>query len=189
MTERKEGYLLRGKIQMDDSYLGRELPGGKAGQGSENKIPIVAAFSFNEATYPIHARTTAVSGFSSEAIAMPGSQGLSDGLACFRAVTTVNCYHKSVVTGGKHPNDLRSSAGSTLCWATSRSASAALFMPSTIATRACGYDKYSRRYLGGFCFHFNRRFSMAAMTEPTANVVCCCPPCTQRDLRLSETHV
>jgi hypothetical protein len=39
-------------------------------------------------------------------------------------------------------------------------------MPSTTATRACGYDKYARRYLGGFCFRFNRRFSMVAMTEP-----------------------
>jgi len=50
--------------------------------------------SLNEAGHPIHARITAVSGFSSEAIAdwakrhlSPGSQVLSDGLACFRAVT------------------------------------------------------------------------------------------------------
>ena len=112
MTE-WEAYLLRGKIQMDDSYFGGELPGGKAGRGSENKIQIVAAVSLNEAGHPIHARITAVSGFCSEAIAewakrhlMPGSQVLSDGLACFRAVTTANCIHKSVVTGGKHPNDL-----------------------------------------------------------------------------------
>jgi len=113
MTEREEAYLLRGKIQIDDSYLGGELPGGKPGRGSENKIPIVAAVSLNEAGHPIHARITAVSGFSSGAIAdwakrhlMPGSQVLSDGLACFRAVTTANCHHKAVVTGGKHPNDL-----------------------------------------------------------------------------------
>ena len=38
-----------GKIQMDDAYLGGELSGGKAGRGSENKIPIVAAVSLNEA--------------------------------------------------------------------------------------------------------------------------------------------
>ena len=38
MTEREEAYLLRGKIQMDDAYLGGERPGGKAGLGSENKI-------------------------------------------------------------------------------------------------------------------------------------------------------
>jgi hypothetical protein len=31
MSEREEAYLLRGKIQMDDSYLGGEHPGGKAG--------------------------------------------------------------------------------------------------------------------------------------------------------------
>jgi len=120
MTEREEAYVLRGKIQMDDAYLGGERPGGKAGRGSENKIPIVAAVSLNEAGHPIHARITAVSGFSSEAIAdwakghlMPGSHVLSDGLACFRAVTTANCHHKAVVTGGKRPNVFRSSAGST----------------------------------------------------------------------------
>ena len=42
MTEREEAYLLRGKIQIYDAYLGGELPGGKAGLGSENKIPIHA---------------------------------------------------------------------------------------------------------------------------------------------------
>jgi hypothetical protein len=52
MTEREEAYLLRGKIQLDVAYLGGELPGGKAGRGSENKFPIVAAVSFNEAGYP-----------------------------------------------------------------------------------------------------------------------------------------
>ena len=36
----------------------------------------------------------------------PGSHFLSDGLACFRAVTTANCHHKAIVTDGKHPNDL-----------------------------------------------------------------------------------
>ena len=77
------------------------------------KIPIVAAVSLNEAGHPIHARITAVHGFSSEAISdwakrnlAPGSHVLSDGLACFRAVTKANCHHKAVVTGGKHPNDL-----------------------------------------------------------------------------------
>ena len=68
MTEREEAYLLRGKIQVDDAYLSGERPGGKAGRGSENKSPIIAAVSLNEAGHPIHARITAVRGFSSEAI-------------------------------------------------------------------------------------------------------------------------
>jgi len=62
---REEAYLLRGKIQMDDSYLAGELPGGKPVRGSENKIPIVAAVSLNEAGHPIHTRITAESGFCS----------------------------------------------------------------------------------------------------------------------------
>jgi hypothetical protein len=113
MADREEAYLLQGKIQMDDAYLGGELLGGRAGLGSENKIPIVAAVSLNQAGHPNHARITAVSGFSSDAIAewakrhlMPGGHVLSDELACFRAATNANCHHKAVVTGGKHPNEL-----------------------------------------------------------------------------------
>ena len=39
MTEREEAYQLQGMVQMDDSCLRGELPGGKAGRGSENKNP------------------------------------------------------------------------------------------------------------------------------------------------------
>lgn len=63
--------------------------------------------------HPLHAKITPVSGFRSEVpcdwakrYIAPGSHFLSDGLACFRAVTTANCHHKAVVTDGKHPNDL-----------------------------------------------------------------------------------
>ena len=40
MADREEAYLLRGKIQIDNAYLGGKQPGGKAGRGSENKMPI-----------------------------------------------------------------------------------------------------------------------------------------------------
>ena len=83
------------------------------GWGSENKIPVVAAVSLNEAGHPIHAKIKAVNCFSSEAIAdwptrdlALGNHVLSDGLACFRAVATANCHHKPGFTGGKHPNVL-----------------------------------------------------------------------------------
>lgn len=192
---REESCLLRGKIQMDDSYLGRELPGGKAGRGSENMIPIVPAVSLNEAGHPIHARITSVSGFCSEAIAewakrhlMPGSHVLSDGLACFRAVTTANCHHKSVVTGGKHSNDLTQFRRINTLLGNLKTSFCGTFHAATTATRACGYDKFALRYLGGFCFRFNRRFLMAAMTERIANAVCFCTSCTERDLRFAEAY-
>ncbi|MFN9620076.1 MAG: hypothetical protein ACK55X_10235 [Synechococcaceae cyanobacterium] len=54
------------KVQMDDSHLGGERPGGKAGRGSENKVPIVAAISLNAAGHPIQAKISPVTGFTSE---------------------------------------------------------------------------------------------------------------------------
>jgi hypothetical protein len=53
---------------------------------------------------------------------------------------------------------------------------------------AFNFDKYARRYLGGFCFRFNRRFAMAAMTERIANAVCCCKPVTEGALRVAEAY-
>ena len=188
MADREEGYLLRGKIQMDDAYLGGERQGGKAGRGSENKIPIVAAVSLNEAGHPIHIRITAVSGFSSDAIAhwanchlAPGSHVLSDGLACFRAVTKANCHHKAVVTGGKHPNDLPQ-----FRWINTLLGNLKTSFSGTF--HAFNFDKYARRYLGGYCFRFNRRFLMAEMTERIAHAVCRCMPRTERDLRVAEAY-
>ena len=76
---------------------------GSAGRGSENKIRIVQAVSLNETGHPIHVRITTWTGSSSEAISdwakrhlRPGSQVLSDGMACFRAVTTANFQHKDI---------------------------------------------------------------------------------------------
>ncbi|MCP9801377.1 transposase [Synechococcus sp. RedBA-s] len=67
----------------------------------------------NEAGPPSHAKITAIDGFSSEAIVdwasshlAPGSELLSDGLACFRAAATADYSHEAVVTSGKQPNDL-----------------------------------------------------------------------------------
>jgi transposase-like protein len=157
MADREEAYLLRGKIQIDDSYLGGERPGGKAGRGSENKIPIVAAVSLNEAGHPIHARITAVSGFSSEAIGTWAREHLAPGsqVPQFRWINTLLGNLKTSFNGTFH---------------------------------AFNVDKYARRYLGGYCFRFNRRFSLAAMTERIANAVCCCMPCTERDLRVAEFY-
>jgi len=188
MSEREDAYVLRGKIQMDDAYLGGERPGGKAGRGSENKIPIVAAVSLSEAGHPIYAKITPVAGFSSEAVGAwarehlaPGSQVLSDGLACFRSVTTAGCSHEAIVTGEKHPKDLPQ-----FRWINTLLGNLKTSLSGTF--HAFNFDKYARHYHGGYCFRFNRRFSMAAMTERIANAVCCCMPCSARDLRIAEVY-
>jgi len=112
MRERNDCYVLQGELQMDDAYFGGECPGGKAGRGSENKVPIIAAISLNAAGHPIHAKISPVTGFTSEALADWARQHLSsscfvlsDGLVCFRSVVAAGCSHTAVVTGGHHPTD------------------------------------------------------------------------------------
>lgn len=94
MCEHEEDYLLRRKVQIDDAYLGEERSSGKPGLGSENKAPIVAAVSLDDAGHPLHRNLATVRTFSFDAIAdwsqtalTRGCEAISDGLACFRAVT------------------------------------------------------------------------------------------------------
>lgn len=186
MSVRDECYVLQGKVQIDDAYFGGERPGGKAGRGSENKVPIVAAISLNGSGHPIHAKISPVTGFTSDALAdwarqhlSSGCSVLSDGLACFRSVVAAGCSHTAVVTGGRHPNDLPQFRWINILLGNLKTSFSGTF-------HAFNYDKYAKRYLGGFCFRFNRRFNMAAMTERIANAVCVCRPCPERALRVAE---
>jgi hypothetical protein len=100
MVERDAQYKLCGDIQVDDAYLGGELAGGKAGRGSENKIPFVAAISLSEQGRPLYIKMAPVPGFTRKAIVdwatgdlHPGSIVTSDGLACFTGVTDAGYLH------------------------------------------------------------------------------------------------
>jgi hypothetical protein len=113
MSEREEAYVLRGKVQVDDAYLGGECCGGKPGRGSENNVPIVAAVSIDEAGHPRCVKLATVATFSFAAIADGAQDSLAigchvicDGLACFCAVTEVGCLHQPVIVRGRHPNEL-----------------------------------------------------------------------------------
>jgi hypothetical protein len=101
------------RVQLDDAYLGGERSGGKAGPGSENKVPFVAALSLDENGGPTYLKLDVVSGFTSQAIGeraktrlKPGCVVLSDGLGCFAAVTEAGCVHIPRVVGTLKPKDL-----------------------------------------------------------------------------------
>ena len=63
MAVREVRYLLDGKVQVDDAYLGGERTGGKVGRGSENKVAFVAAVSLSEDDRPLRVRLSLVPGF------------------------------------------------------------------------------------------------------------------------------
>jgi len=68
MSEREDRYVLEGQVQLDDAYLGGERSGGKAGRGSENKVPFVAAVSLSDVGHPLRVKLTLVAGFTLKAI-------------------------------------------------------------------------------------------------------------------------
>jgi hypothetical protein len=83
----------------------------------------------------------------------PGSAVLSDGLACFAAVTRADCQHEAIIVGGRKPKDM-----------------VEFLWPDTLlcnlktsfggSYHAFGFAKDASRYLGAFAYRFNRRFQL-----------------------------
>ncbi len=93
MTSAEASRKLAGLVELDDAYLGGRRRGGKAGRGSENKRPFVAAVATKDDGHPIHVALDPVPSFTNEATAdwarirlAPNTDVFSDGLGCFRAV-------------------------------------------------------------------------------------------------------
>lgn len=107
MALRDHAYVLCGKVQLDDAYLGGEINVSKTGRGSENKVPIVAAISINSNGHPLRVKLSPVNSFTSEAISDWATAALasscevvSDGFACFQRFTSNGCTHKPIVAAG-----------------------------------------------------------------------------------------
>lgn len=172
MAAREAQHRLSGDVQVDDAYLGGEHAGGKPGRGSENKVPFVAAVSLNEAGNPLFAKLTPVPGFTNQAISVwaranltAGSRVLSDGLACFAAVTDAGCTHIVEVVGQRKPRELPQ-----FKWVNTVLGNAKTMISG--AYKAFRYAKYARRYLGAFCYRFNRRFDLADLIVRLVVDVC-----------------
>lgn len=163
---------LAGAVQVDDAYLGGERAGGKPGRGSENKVPIVAAVSLNDAGHPLYVKISPVVSFSNEAISTwakahlkPGCSVLSDGLACFAAVTEAGCTHQVEVVGHRKPRDLPQ-----FKWVNTVLGNLKTMLSG--AYKAFGYAKYAQRYLGAFAYRFNQRFDLAGLVVNLIVDVC-----------------
>ena len=164
MVEREEQYTLCGDVQVDDAYLGGELAGGKAGRGSENKVPFVAAISLGAEGHPMYVKMAPVPGFTLKAIAewakvdlSPGCAVVSDGLACFAGVGDANCQQRAIITGGRKPNTLPE-----FKWINTILGNLKTSLGG--AYHAFDFAKYGSHYLGAFVYRFNRRFHLETIT-------------------------
>ena len=188
MADREERYLLEGKVQVDDAYLGGERTGGKVGRGSENKVAFVAAVSLNEADRPLRVRLTPVPGFTLKAVAAwakdhlaPGSAVFSDGLACFGAVTEAGCSHQPTVIAGRKPKEVPEFKWINTVLGNLKTTLSGCY-------HAFDFRKYATRYLAAFCYRFNRRFDLHSLHQRLLIATVGTTPQPLRSIRVADVH-
>jgi transposase-like protein len=188
MRVREEARQLTGRVEIDDAYLGGEVRGGKAGRGSPNKVPFVAAVQTSESGQPVYLclsqrpfTKTSLLAFAERSLAAPATL-VSDGLGCFTAVQGTGILHDPHLTGGgaasaKHPaflavntalGNLKTSLAGTY--------------------HAFGFRKYAHRYLAQVQYLFNRRFDLRSILERLARAASRAAPCGIRAVRAAELH-
>lgn len=187
MRLREESRQLTGRVEIDDAYLGGELQGARAGRGSPNKVPFVAAVQTTQCGQPIFVclsqrpfTSQSIRAFAATSLAAPATL-VSDGLGCFKVVQGTAILHEPHVTGGgaasaKHPSfeavnivlgNLKTSLAGTY--------------------HAYGFRKYAHRYLGQVQYLFNRRFDLRSILERLARAAAQSPRCRLRAIRAAET--
>ena len=188
MADREDRYILEGKVQVDDAYLGGERTGGKVGRGSENKIPFVAAVSLSEAGRPIRVRLTPVAGFTLKAISAwakghlaPTSTVFSDGLACFGAVTEAGCSHRPTVMAGRKPKEVPEFRWINTVLGNLKTSLSGCY-------HAFDFKKYAARYLAAFSYRFNRRFDLRTLHQRLIIAAASTPPHPMRVIRVADVH-
>ena len=171
MTCADQAHRLEGDVQVDDAYLGGERP-GVVGRGSPNKVPFVAAVSLNADGHPLYVKMSPVSGFTQEAVKdwalaslEPGTNVLSDGLACFSAVVDAGCAHSYIVVGKRKPREMPD-----FRWVNTVLGNLKTLIKG--AHKSFKFGKYAPLYLGAFNYRFNRRFNLASLvTDVIADAV------------------
>ena len=164
----------------------KERDDAKPGRGSPNKVPFIASLACNHEGHPIALRLGKVAGFRKAEVERfakrhfdPDAIVLSDGLACFRGFASAGLEHQSVVTGGGH----RSMEMPEFQWLNTVLGNVKNAMKGTYHPASA---KHLSRYLGEFCYRFNRRFDLAAMLPRLARGAVRTPPMPHRLLVLAE---
>ncbi len=172
---------------MDDAYIGGERP-GKVGRGAEGKTPFIAAVETDMDGKPQRIALQVVTGFTSAEVSAFAKAKLasscdviSDGLACFKAVTDQGCSHSSIVTGGGR----KSVEKPAFKWVNTSLGNIKSALTGTYRHQA---SKHVPRYLAEFQYRFNRRYRLKDMIPRLAYIAVRTPPMPARLLKLAENH-
>ena len=184
MTTREEGRQLGSLVLIDDAYLGGERNGGKAGRGSENKVPFVIAVEVSDQGHPRHAVITPVAGFTLSALAdwtgrhlCPQTDVHSDGLGAFRAVIDAGHAHTVIHSAGGRA----ATEAGRMRWLNTVLSNVKRSLDGTY--HAFAFARYAHRYLAEAAWRFNRRFDLTILVPRLLVSTAHCKPWTERRLR------
>ena len=188
MMERDASKRLTGRVELDDAYLGGERTGGKRGRGAPGKTPFVAAVETTPEGKPVRLKLRRVTSFCNHALSAFAKRGLdpkcevvSDGLACFGAVTDAGCSHQVVKTGSGAP----AARTPTFRWVNTALGN---IKAAIVGTYRAIEQKHVPRYLAEFEYRFNRRYDLAAMMPRLAWSSVRTPPMPYRLLKQAEVY-
>ena len=185
MHEREGKKPLKGRIEMDDAYLGGKRA-GKRGRGASGKTAFLAAAETTDEGKPHRMKLCPVPGFTSAAVAKAVKSMLSsdctvvtDGLACFTAVSRQGFTHIPLRTSGN-----KALQDSTFKWVNTILGNV---KNAIVGTYKAISSKHIPRYLSSFAYRFNRRFHLPDLFIRLAYVAIRTPPMPYRLLKLAES--
>ena len=187
MKDRDDQQPLSGPLLLDDAYWGGKKRDGKRGRGASGKMPFVAALTLSDEGHPLFLKLSHLSGFTLEEISFwatkhirPGSLVISDGLPCFPGVRQAQCKHQPVITSNGTKYD-----GKVFEWLNTVIGNVKSAIHGTYHALS---NKHLPRYLGEFCYRFNRRFQMHTMVDNLTYLAVRSQPLPQRLLKLAEVR-
>lgn len=187
MGEAEAGRELDIRVEIDDAYLGGARA-GKAGRGSENKVPFVAAVETTEDGRPRYVRFDPMP-FTHERIdawanrvLAPTTHALSDALPSFSVLAASVKRHEAIVVGSgkqaaQHPK---------FRWVNTLISNFKTALSGTY--HAFNFAKYAKRYFAEYAYRFNRRFDLRAIVSSLIHDCAWMWPHNERMIRLAETH-
>ncbi|WP_419606013.1 IS1595 family transposase, partial [Thiolapillus sp.] len=190
MLEQEADRVLRGRVEVDDAYLGGTRS-GKRGRGAAGKRPFVIAVETRPdpeggLPHPVYVRFDPLPDFCQTTLARWAEQALdvdtlmvSDGLASFLAAGAQVTHHQRVVV---HPR--KSSELDCFHWINTLLGN----LKNSIRGTCHGFKvrKYAARYLAEAQYRFNRRFDLPSLVPRLLFACVHTPPCTEKQLKAAE---
>jgi len=185
MTEEEKNKPIAQRVEMDDAYLGGKLKGGKAGRGSENKQPFIAAIetSPDERHIPLYIKLDPVETFSTDQVRSwtknhiePGSHVVTDALSCFSGVED-SCSHE--IHTAKYMTEEEKEKH--FKWVNTILCNVKTSLTGTFHSIEC--HKYAFRYFGAIVYRFNRRWNLTQVFYSLCNTAAQTGPCPLKKLQ------